>query len=1759
MCDEYKEIGRAVGEELWLMRSGKVIEGQFEVQIEECIVDSGASASTSHTARGLINQRPSELYFKGLTGITNGVTDGVANVYFYDPMEPATPGGAVQLEQTVLPNTEQPLISVSQLCEAKGFTQVIRPSYEGPCGFYKTESDGRQTVLPFALNKERGLYIATYVVGSSVAEAQRRAHKLHEIMVVTVHAEGHVTGTASNVADIEEIDLDDPVLEEEEGEVVDGDEAVDINDRGPAIHHSGGLYGEDDESDDVLLPEGIVPEHEPVLSRSARRGLTKLSSLERHRKLGHLGFHPKCPVCFRLRKKRRLTMTKSPRIDMIGDRTMVVDSIYWSNKDCDGNQYTTCGRCQRSGFVVKVHMQTRAGAGVKLLEEIEYQRIVLQNPQFVRCIYLDAAGEWHTDNAEFSAKMDSMDPPVQVIMLQTQCDKRANGAGEGLMYLIEYLCKAMMIDTRLEIERYTWCVDHAVWVINRTCMQKRMGPRGDGPRPLMEVTNWTVTADDCDHELEASVPPGSLCMCRLSESDRPKGSHLHSLSNFKYGRAVKMEGATIVMQDPYNLSTKFREYKDYELVSLPVGQSALTYLSLQTPELPNACLPRSGDATYSGPGMHVVVLSSLVDSDLPVVKATLQLLDKRAELEGTVQPKTLTVDKNLRVWEPLGENGTLVPTTSVLKVTESDETTVKLESDAESITRLQDMMSYQPDYFVGRYVYKYFEASKSKEAGVFMGLVLDCDEREGRPGQFVWLVHYTDGFREDFDHEDMFRSGISFADGRMTSGDGALRSESDHRRDLQRLVGKYAIEKEMRWIRLAQEELMQLDSKRVYYKTAQGKVRHGIYDAIAGTVGGKAKPNPRGIYATLKEATANKHMPKGETDVEEGKVRTGGGGVKSDEESDDEGGPDIDNSFYWTAEDDTWTDVMLHFGIEDDERQKLYFKWLKEEWKMGNKPEFRSDPGATHFFNPIKQKGKKASSNNKIEQKFKADTAFPEPAGSLWECFCRKEAGGDTQESENTSANKMHEELLYGEVVCEVWLDYKDLQYHSNDARMPKEESKGESRQMHQIHLRELVDKGELEDVVYADVDKEYFDEAGLPIAPKNIESIMSRKHTRKMWIDAVNKETGSLKKAGVFQFGTYKEFMKSGHISQRKKPVPMRMLLSSKVDTEGNFTKAKARAVIQGDKRHMHKGIHYSVVYCPSPSLDASRVLQAYATGENKHVFAGDVVTAFLHADTTPEERVVIRMPEGCREFDENGDELYGLLVKNCYGSPQAPRNWTLCRDKFLQSLDNRKGWSVKNMIYEATMWKIVHNLPVALRAAAVEAEKAWKSESNAEKKAALEIIAVEKKIAADKGQGASECCETYIDIHTDDVDGVTDDPRGGKLLMDALDEEFGMTVQDPHHMLGINRETTRENGVTTLKLKQVAYIEAAWALFGEHRGGKQAPKTPADGLKFTDDDGRLIMTSEKEYKEVTDRGYRKLIGTMLWPARNCYPLISYALSQLSRSLEKPSEAAWKSAMHTMHYLYANRHAGIGYTSDGNREPIAWYDSGHMQDRVDYKSQYGYVIMWFGGPLCWISKKHNHVGESSAEDEYMALNHCYKKAKWLISLFEELGWKERFMPVPMELRGDNKQAGRWGRENMITNGNRFIERMYMKVREGVRNGDILPVWIETALNISDVLTKAVPREIVEKLAPIMVGMEEQPPLGAQEFELKAESDARIAGVREEETRKRNSIKYKQAEKKRMEAYESYYRPNFLFDKREVKGHMSDETKYDYFGLSEGD
>ena len=164
----------------------------------------------------------------------------------------------------------------------------------------------------------------------------------------------------------------------------------------------------------------------------------------------------------------------------------------------------------------------------------------------------------------------------------------------------------------------------------------------------------------------------------------------------------------------------------------------------------------------------------------------------------------------------------------------------------------------------------------------------------------------------------------------------------------------------------------------------------------------------------------------------------------------------------------------------------------------------------------------------------------------------------------------------------------------------------------------------------------------------------------------------------------------------------------------------------------------------------------------------------------------------------------------------------------------------------------------------------------------------------------------------------------------------------------------------------------------------------------------------------------------------------------------------------------------------------------------MDYKSFYGLVIVWMGGCILWVSKKHQHVGESSAEDEYMALNHAYKRVMWLRLLFKELGFDD-LIEMPTLLLGDNKQAGRWSRDDMITNGNRFIERMYFKVRAGVLAGDVETRYINTKQNPSDLFTKDVPREVVEVLGPMLTGEAAWPDTPESEDALKAQiADMRL-------------------------------------------------------------
>ena len=78
-------------------------------------------------------------------------------------------------------------------------------------------------------------------------------------------------------------------------------------------------------------------------------------------------------------------------------------------------------------------------------------------------------------------------------------------------------------------------------------------------------------------------------------------------------------------------------------------------------------------------------------------------------------------------------------------------------------------------------------------------------------------------------------------------------------------------------------------------------------------------------------------------------------------------------------------------------------------------------------------------------------------------------------------------------------------------------------------------------------------------------------------------------------------------------------------------------------------------------------------------------------------------------------------------------------------------------------------------------------------------------------------------------------------------------------------------------------------------------------------------------------------------------------------------------------------------------------------------------------------------------------------------------------------LIGDNRNARDWASERMNTSGNIFFDRRYWTVREQVKLGRILPVWIAGPDNPADVGTKSIDKPVNEKLSPWLCGEAEIP------------------------------------------------------------------------------
>ena len=345
----------------------------------------------------------------------------------------------------------------------------------------------------------------------------------------------------------------------------------------------------------------------------------------------------------------------------------------------------------------------------------------------------------------------------------------------------------------------------------------------------------------------------------------------------------------------------------------------------------------------------------------------------------------------------------------------------------------------------------------------------------------------------------------------------------------------------------------------------------------------------------------------------------------------------------------------------------------------------------------------------------------------------------------------------------------------------------------------------------------------------------------------------------------------------------------------------------------------------------------------------------------------------------------------------------------------------------------------------------------------------------------------EAWVSIHTDDCDAY----GTSEALLDEIyksnNTKWKAKIVSSEFLLGIKRKRTQKMSEPLnkavekpviisdeIEFTMTPYVDGMYKAFEDHINPKHVPKTPfPDKLMLSK---QTVVDPEKSQR-VLDKGYMRAVGMILWAARGVFPECAQGVNQLGSLMARPTDEAWTAAMHMISWMYTQRLRGITFSKDAPIEPTVFTDASNKPDTFDGLCRYGHSTMVAGGPVTWSSKKLAHVGLSAFHNEYMALRHAASSAMWLHSISKEIGCAY-MSHKPIQVYGDNLAANRLAKEHFISTGNQYIYLPYFWTKELVQRGIIEVPYVSTKLNISDVFTKAVSKQVMDMLLLKLTGYE---------------------------------------------------------------------------------
>jgi hypothetical protein len=204
--------------------------------------------------------------------------------------------------------------------------------------------------------------------------------------------------------------------------------------------------------------------------------------------------------------------------------------------------------------------------------------------------------------------------------------------------------------------------------------------------------------------------------------------------------------------------------------------------------------------------------------------------------------------------------------------------------------------------------------------------------------------------------------------------------------------------------------------------------------------------------------------------------------------------------------------------------------------------------------------------------------------------------------------------------------------------------------------------------------------------------------------------------------------------------------------------------------------------------------------------------------------------------------------------------------------------------------------------------------------------------------------------------------------------------------------------------------------------------------------------------------------------------PDLAFSYSQLSKFVQYPGMVHLETAECVLQYVRATYDQGISYYDLGpdNRKKLdVWVDIDFAIDIDSRKSMTGYLMSLNGGPISWKSSRQDGVTLSSSEAEFVVVSQTSQEVVYLRTLLRGFGYTQR---GPTEIWEHNVSCIMMSENPTNRDRSRHVDVKVHFLRDLVRDGNVKMLKYAGPENVSDTLTKILPRPAFEKHREFMVG-----------------------------------------------------------------------------------